>query len=134
MLVAPAQTYPFSSIPENLKKRADAVVRSEQCLYTINKPGEAVEKIKKAVTIMNENSEGYRPVVVYYNKFSKIKYLKGKVYDEKGEIIKTLGLMDVFDVSAIFGGSFYSDDRMKLIYFPVYKYPYTIEYEYEKEY
>jgi hypothetical protein len=134
MLAAPAQSYPFSSIPENLKKRADAIVRSEQCLYTINKPGEAVKKIKKAVTIMNENSDKYRLVAVYYDKFSRIKNLKGKVYDEKGEIIKTLGIMDVFDMSAITGGSFYSDDRMKVFYFPVFKYPYTIEYEYEIEY
>ncbi len=129
-----SQVYPFDSIPDNLRKRADAVIRSQQCLYTISAPGKATEKVKMAITLLNEESLPYRYVRVYYNKSSKVKYIKGAIYDEKGEITKVLGAADVIDMSAISGGSFYSDDRMKILYFPIYKYPYTIEYEYETEY
>lgn len=126
-----SQTYPFDSIPDNLKRRADAVVRSEQCLYTILKPGNAVAKYKKVITLLNDDSKYYRLLTVFYDKFSKVNYLKGAIYDEKGKMIKALGLVDSYDMSAITGSSFYSDDRMKVLYFPIYKYPYTIEYEYE---
>ena len=128
------QVYVFDSIPDNLKKRADAVVRSEQCLYTIIKPGNAVKKIRKAVTLLNEDADGYRFLSVGYDKYTKINYIRGTIYDEKGNIIKVLGMTDVFDMSAISGGTFYSDDRIKFMYFPIYKYPYTIEYEYEITY
>jgi hypothetical protein len=130
----PAQTYNFDSIPDNLKRGADAVVRTDQGLFTISKPGNATFKIKKAVTLLNEYSGSYRYIAVPYNNFSKVKYLRGAIYDEKGKIIKVLGILDIIDESAITGGSFYSDERMKYLSFPIYKYPYTIEYEYEIEY
>lgn len=129
-----SQSYNFDSIPDNLKRGADAVVRTEQGLFTISKPGHATFKIKKAVTLLNEFSNDYRYIAVSYNNFSKVKYLRGTIYDEKGKIIKVLGLLDVIDESAITGGSFYSDERMKYLSFPIYKYPYTVEYEYEIEY
>ena len=129
-----SQSYLFDSIPENLKRGADAVIRSEQALFTINRPGNAVLKAKKVITLLNENTLPYRYLTVMYNKFSKVNYVRGTIYDEKGEIIKVLGIMDVQDWSAVTGGSFYTDDRMKVLYFPLHKFPYTIEYEYEVEY
>jgi hypothetical protein len=131
---ASAQTYPFDSIPGNLKKRADAVIRSEQCLYQISGPGKAVMRIKKAITLLNDDSKNYRLLTIYYDKFSKVNSIKGAIYDEKGIMIKALGMFDVYDMSAITGSSFYSDDRMKVLFSPVNKYPYTIEYEYEIEF
>lgn len=133
VLDAVAQTYAFDSIPDNLRRRSYAVVRSQQCLYTISKPGSAVEKVKFVITLLNENADAYRQVTVNYDDFSKVNFLRGAVYDEKGEIIKSLGITDVNDVSA-YSGSFYTDDRLKYFIVPKYKYPYTIEYEYEKEY
>ena len=128
-----AQFYPFDSIPQDLKRRADAVVRSEQCLYTILGPGKAVEKVKVVITILNEKADVFSDVSVYYNNFSKVNYLVGAIYDETGKTIKVLGITSVYDMSAIPGGTFYSDDRIKYLNFPKVKYPYTIEYEYEKE-
>jgi transglutaminase-like putative cysteine protease len=129
-----SQYFPFDSIPETLKKGGCAVIRSEQCLFTILKPGVATMKIKTAVTLLNEESSVLRYVTVGYDKFSKVNYLRGMIYDEKGKTIKSLGTLDVFDINAIPGGTFYSDYRMKVLYFPVYRYPYTIEYEYEVSY
>ncbi len=125
------QNFPFDSIPGKLKKGACAVVRSEQCLISISRPGEATMKVKIAVTLLNEESSSLRYVSVGYNNFIKVNYLRGKIYDEKGETIKSLGALDVFDINAIPGGTFYSDDRMKVLYFPVHRYPFTIEFEYE---
>ncbi len=129
-----SQFYPFDSIPDNLKNRADAVVRTEQCLFTIKGPGDAVMKIKRVITLLNENSDSYRLLTVMYDKYSKVTGIRGMIYDQKGSIIEALGAQDVFDMSAISGGTFYSDDRIKLLYFPIFKFPYTIEYEYEITY
>jgi transglutaminase-like putative cysteine protease len=128
-----AQYYRFDSIPDNLKRGANAVIRSEQCLFTILKPGNAVRREKVVITLLNESASDMRTVVIPYDKSSRINYLKGLVYDEKGEIIKSLGIMDVQDMSAISGGTFYTDDRVKTLFFPKYKYPFTIEYEWEQE-
>jgi hypothetical protein len=71
---AASQNYMFDSIPSNLRIGADAVVRSEQCLYKIIKPGNAVMKVRKAVTLLNDNSKSYRFMTVYYDKYSKVNY------------------------------------------------------------
>jgi transglutaminase-like putative cysteine protease len=129
-----SQFYPFDSIPENLRKGAYAVVRTSQSLFTISAPGKGIWKIRKAVTLLNDEAGIYRYIPVFYDKSSKVNYIRGNVYDEKGSLIKSLGPMDIIDASAVTGGSFYSDDRMKFMRFPLYRYPYTIEYEYEITY
>lgn len=134
LLELSSQTYSFDSIPGKLRQRADAVIRKDQCLYRITKPGNAVKRIKMAITLLNDNSKSYRLLAVYYDKFSRVNYIRGAVYDEKGMMIKSFGMSDIYDMSAITGSSFYSDDRMKVLFFPLYKYPYTIEYEYEVGY
>ena len=126
-----AQSYRFDSIPGRLKRGASAVVRTHQGLFTILKPGNATWHEKEVITLMNENADNLKVVSVPYDKFSKVNYLRGIVYDEKGEIIKTLGIMDVQDMSAFAGTDFYTDDREKYLRFPDHKYPYTIEWEYE---
>jgi transglutaminase-like putative cysteine protease len=128
-----AQFYRFDSIPDNLKRGADAVVRTHQSVFTLIKPGNAIHREKKVVTLLNDNADGFREIEVPYNKFSKVKFLRGAVYDEKGDVVKTLGALDILDRSAVAGGLFYSDYRVKSLTSPVYKYPYTIEYEYEEE-
>lgn len=129
-----SQFYPFDSIPENLKTGANAVVRTSQCLYTVIDPGTSVKKIKKAITLLNEDAESHRYLAVHYNHFSKVNYIRGSVYDEQGEFLHSVGASEIFDMSAVTGGTFYSDDRMKVIRFPVHRFPYTIEYEYEIAY
>jgi hypothetical protein len=128
-----SQAYLFDSIPDNLKRGAAAVVRSHQSLFTLRKPGNAVHHEKKVITLLNEDADHFRTIDVVYNEFSKVNFLRGVVYDEKGEIVKTLGIFDILDRSAVMGGVFYSDYRVKSLYFPKYKYPYTIEFEYEEE-
>jgi len=129
-----SQIYPFDSISAELRKRADAIVRSDQCLFTIEGPGKAVEKVKFVVTITNERADRYGKVEVYYNNFTKIKYLRGAVYNERGDLVNEIGSQNIKDEAAITGATFYSDDRVKRFTVSKQKYPYTVEYEYEIEY
>jgi hypothetical protein len=126
-----AYQYALDSIPSKLRIGADAVVRTEQMVFTILEAGKAIERVKIAITLLNENASEYRYASVPYDKFNKIKYVKASVYDEKGRLVKIIKPSEILDMSAISGGVFYSDDRVKLIIFPLMKYPFTIEYEYE---
>jgi len=129
-----SQFYQFDSIPGNLKKGADAVVRTAQCVFAVTEPGHATERIRKAITILNEDADSYRYLAIMYDKYTRVNYIKGTVYDEKGMVIRSMRAEDIFDMSAMTGGSFYTDDRMKVMRFPLERYPYTIEYEYEVTY
>ncbi len=129
-----SQQYCFDSIPDELRKHADAIIRSDQCVYRITGIGTAVEKVKIVVTIVNEKADNYGKAEVFYDDFSKVNYLRGAIYDEAGNLIKTLGIQDVTDRSVVSAATFYSDDRVKRLSSEKYRYPYTFEYEYEKEY
>lgn len=124
----------FDSIPAFLLGNADAVIRHEQMVFKVISEGRAEYHYKFVVTLLNENSDYLRHVVIHYNKFSKIKYLNASVYNEKGKLIDVLQKVDIRDNSAISDGDLMSDDRKKEFAFPLYKYPYTIEYEYVEDY
>lgn len=126
-----AYRYDFTLIPDALKYRADAVVRTEQMTYEIIEVGKALKKHKLAITLLNDDASDYRFATINYNPFIKIKNIKGSIYDEKGKLIKIIKSSDILDMSSVNGGEFYSEDRQKVIFFPKMKYPYTIEYEYE---
>lgn len=126
-----ANRYAFDLIPDQLKHRADAVIRTQQMTYNILGIGKANVKYKFAITLLNDDASGYRIASIHYNQFFKIKKIIASVYDEKGKLIKVINSSSILDMSAVSGVEFYSDDRQKVIFFPKMKYPYTIEYEYE---
>lgn len=128
---AVASRYAFVLIPDNLKSEANAVVRTEQMLFTVQGAGKATKKYKIAVTLLNENANYFRYREVHFDKFEKVNYIRASVYDENGKLVKVIRSTDIFDVSAVSGGVLHSDARKKVIRFPLMKYPYTIEYEYE---
>ena len=130
-LHATSSRYAFELIPDNLKTGADAVVRTEQMLFSATGVGKATMKYKVAVTLLNENANYFRYREVHYDKFEKVNYVRASVYDEKGKLVKVIRSSEIFDMSAVAGGVLHSDARKKVIRFPLMKYPYTIEYEYE---
>ncbi|MDX9845990.1 MAG: DUF3857 domain-containing protein [Tenuifilaceae bacterium] len=123
--------YAFSNIPDELKVGAIAVYRTNELHITVQSPKNVIYKRKVAMTLLNENASDYRFPEIYYDKFDKIKGIKASVYDENGKLVEVLRSTDILDMSAVAGGSFHTDSRVKTILFPLMKYPYTIEYEYD---
>jgi hypothetical protein len=126
-----ASRYAFSRISDELKVGAIAVYRTNEMLYTVRGINKATLKRKVAITLLNEKASGYRYPDIYYDRFDKIRNIRASVYDENGKLVKVLGSSDILDMSAAAGGSFHSDVRVKTILFPLMKYPYTVEYEFE---
>ncbi|AUS05746.1 DUF3857 domain-containing protein [Pseudotamlana carrageenivorans] len=67
----------------------------------------------------------------YYDNSTKIKDLEILVFDAFGDQIDKIKEGDFNDVSAVGGGTLYSDSRVKYFEYTPVNYPYTIEYNYE---
>jgi transglutaminase-like putative cysteine protease len=126
--------YPVSAIPAELKENADVVVRDFQMKFTIKGKGSSALTIREVFTILNNQGEDYAKEVVYYDKQRKIISFKGASFDAQGNLIKRLKPSEIYDQSAISGGSLFEDNRLKAANLVHGSYPYTVEFEYEIDY
>jgi hypothetical protein len=127
-----AQTidYDISSIPEGYGRASNAVVRLETMDVEIASIRSMTATYKRVVTIMNEAGNEHVMGHVGYDDGIKVKNVSAKIYNSSGDLIEKLKQNDFIDVSAVDGGSLYTDSRMLLLnYFPI-EYPYTVEFEY----
>lgn len=125
--------YPVSDIPEVLLKNSNAVIRKDITRFEVVDIGKGKSYEKYVVTILNKKADGYAEVRVGYDKLSKISSLKARSYDKSGRLIEQLKNKDIKDLSSYDGFSIYSDNRMKYFDLRYAEYPYTIEYEVEKD-
>lgn len=126
--------YPVSEIPEELTKDAHVVVREDAMVFKIVALDRAVLTVRFVATIMNNKASNYAKRSVYYNKLEKVNYLKGAIYNSKGDLIRKLKNSEIGDHSINDGIALYRDDRVKSADLSATFYPYTVEFEYELEY
>lgn len=126
--------YPVADIPQNLQTGADAVIRLDSTYLEIKDQG-FVQKKTFVITVLNEKGNEYAMFRAFYNVFSKISDISGKLYDAEGKQLKSLNTNQVLDLSS-FGSSyaFYDDNRFKVFDFDHKQYPYTVAFEYEIKY
>jgi hypothetical protein len=124
--------YPVAAIPEELKKDVNVVIREDHMTFKIHSQSRATLSVLMVATIFNSNGSGYASLSVDYDKLSKITNLKASVYDASGNLIKRLKSNEIYDHSDFDG--LYSDNRSKSADLSHTSYPYTVEYEYEKEF
>jgi hypothetical protein len=126
--------YPVSAIPEDLKKGVDAVVREDRSVYRIISKSKARLSVYYAITIFNEKASEYAHRIVFYDKLTKISDFNAAAYDANGKQIKKLKNNEIYDQSAYDASTLFSDDRLKAVDMTQVTYPYTVVFEYEKEY
>lgn len=117
------------SIPVELRENAVAVVRTHQMVYTVESISKARAKYRMVLTLMNESADYLRLFEVNYDKFMSVQRISAAVYDANGKFVESIPASRIMDVSE--SGGFISDARMKRIVFPVNRYPFTIEVEYD---
>ena len=127
------QKYNVSSIPDSLKKNADAVKRFEELRVTIKSKSKGVIVHKYAITILNEDGAKFALYQNSYDKLQSLENISGHLYDAAGKEIKSVKKKDIADYSAFDNVSLISDNRIKRHNFYYNSYPYTIEYEDEQE-
>ena len=119
------------TINNELKENANAVIRD----YTLEVSIEDVDKMivtkRKVVTVLNKSGNNFASIAESYDNDTKITSLSAKIYDAFGNEIKKYKERDFFDVSAVDGGSLYSDAKVKYVNYQPISYPYTLVFESE---
>ncbi|MFI1773095.1 DUF3857 domain-containing protein [Thalassobellus citreus] len=120
--------YTSFTIPDNLKQNANAVVRLNDMNISIKSANEMYITKKRIVTVLNKEGDDDVDAYVHYDKNVKINELQVLVYNQFGAVIKKIKKKDFKDVSAVDGGTLYSDSRVKYLEYTPIDYPYTIEF------
>ena len=128
-----AQQYNVALLPDSLRENANAVKRLEEIKVTIKSPGRALVRRKYAITILNEAGEDHNTYFNTYDKFESLFDITGTLYDAYGKELKSVKKKDLEDRAYTSEVSLVEDSRYKAHNFYYKLYPYTIEYEDEKE-
>lgn len=129
LLSAQNQNYSVGTIDEGLLKNADAVVRLDETIVTLEAFNFMQISSKRAVTVLNENGQKHVDAYAFYDNNSKIKDLSVIIYNSDGKEIKKVKEKDFIDQSASGDGTLYSDSRIKFLRYTPVSYPYTIVFE-----
>lgn len=125
--------YSVSEIPTSLKENAHTVFRLYQQELEIKSEKSAIVKVTEIRTILNKNGVGNSYFVELYNPLNKISNISGRIYNQEGKLIRTLGAANVIDQSYITGYTLYDDNRIKVLDPKNMTFPFTVEYSYEME-
>ena len=126
--------YKVSEIPKELLVDANAVIRVYNKEFTVYSRSEGKERVKYAITILNKKARGLSKIREYYNNNSSLKIIGAKIFNKDGKIIKKIKKKDIGDFASNPGFMLLGDSRTKVYNYSSDKYPYTIEYEFEKKY
>jgi hypothetical protein len=125
--------YSINEIPDSISQSAEAVIRNYTYEFNINSKSKATDNIKYAITIFKRKALNHSRINLSYSDLSKIKKLKGAIYDKDGNMVKSFNMSDVSDYSYITSSSLFSDARRKF-YDPEYEnFPFTIEVSYTRK-
>lgn len=125
------QSYDVSLIPKQLLPYASSVVRYSDEVVEVSDIGLQTYRIKKAITIFNQSGDEDAEILVWHDKSTSIKYIKGFVYNSSGNVTAKISERNFEDAYAGHDFSLYEDTRVMHFKPAVVDYPYTIEYEYE---
>ncbi|MDG1570893.1 DUF3857 domain-containing transglutaminase family protein [Robiginitalea sp. M366] len=120
-------------IPDDLKAQADAVVRYEKMTVKLRDLFRMEVDMERAVTVFNSRGDRHARAVVGYNDSRKIRDIEAVEYDAMGRENRKFRQRDFMDVSAVDGGTLYSDSRSLYLDHTPVSYPYTLVVRYTVE-
>ena len=126
------ETYNVTNIPPELKEHADLIIRNYKMQFDILPSFNLRQTIYEVKTIMNKSAEGEADLVIYYDKFRRVKKFTATTLDKNGEVVKKLKKADVIDVSI--AQNSVDDSRVKVAEMAHTEYPYTVVFDYEMDY
>ena len=126
--------YQYNTIPETLKKNANAIVRYDNVIIEVISYDKFIYRNKRIVTVLNENGQSKISAYADYDDDTYVKKLEAKIFNSLGEEIEKIKKKDFLDESAVDGGTLYSDSRVKYLNYIPKKYPFTVAFYSEIEY
>lgn len=125
--------YSSLTIPDNLTKNANAVLRVDETQIEILSIKSLKHHYRRVVTILNKEGDKFLKAYVYYDDKINVKTLKATVYNAFGFEINKFKKSDFKDVAAVNDFSLYEDSRVKYLEYTPINYPYTVEFIFETE-
>lgn len=119
------------SIPKELKESANAIIKLNKTIIDVESIDHLVVKQQRIITVLNKLGKKHIRAYKHYNNDTKITKLSAIIYDALGNKVKKYSKSDFQDVSAIDGGTLYSDSRVKFLEHTPTSYPYTVVFESE---
>jgi hypothetical protein len=116
-------------ISKELKENANAVIRINEISVDVLAVDQMTVTNKRIVTVLNKLGKSHVKAYMHYNDDTKIIKLTATIYDAFGNKVKKHSKNDFQDVSAIDGGTLYSDSRLKFLEYTPTSYPYTVVLE-----
>lgn len=119
------------TLPPELVENANMVIRNHDFVVDVKSVDQMTITEKIVVTVLNKVGHEYVNTAVFYDNHTKVMKASVQMYDAAGNSIKKYRKGDFADVSAVSGGTLYSDSRVKYIDFTPISYPYTMVFESE---
>lgn len=124
-----AQEFNISTIPDSLMANANVIKRYEETILEIKSPGKYISHERHVYTILNDKADDYADYKTFYDRFTTIDYLSGKLYNAKGKELKHVKKADMADYGDIDGYTMINDIRYRVCNFSNRSYPYTVDFE-----
>ncbi|MDR1983572.1 MAG: DUF3857 and transglutaminase domain-containing protein [Prevotellaceae bacterium] len=124
-----AQNYSVESIPEELKKNSNAVIRYNSTEFIYSDIKSATQKNIYVITILNKQGDDLSEFVCYGDKFRNLKSFSGEIYDKDGKSIRKIKRSEIKETE--YSEHLASDHKYYFLSPQTSYYPYTIKYEYE---
>lgn len=122
-----ANSFSVLTIPDSLKKDANAVYRLDEGILEIASPSQYKWKVHQVITILNEKGAHHLKHVYGFDKFNKIDDLEVKVFNSTGAEVKRYRKKD-FQVQAAYDGiSIVTDNKIMHLNTTPPGYPCTVE-------
>lgn len=115
-------------IPPALLTDAHAVVRQAETTFRVVKPDEAEVEETFVATILDPAGKFLCTKYIQESRFSKMKSLKGRLFDINGQLVRESKKEDVRD----YGGAAeyeFQDSRLKYLEMEYVHYPFTVEFK-----
>ena len=124
------QLFSSLTIPAELKEKANSVLLNEKVIIDIPKQDEMTRTLHREILVLNKSGVDDINAYVYYDKAIKVKQIEAKIYNQLGVELKKIKKKDFNDVSAVDGGTLYSDNRVLYLDYTPTEYPFTVVFDY----
>lgn len=125
------ENYSTLTISNEIKEKANSVIRLQEIDVVINSQKSHKIKKRKVVTVFNEYGLRNIDATEYYSNSESISNMQATIYDFAGKEIKKIKRKDFKDQSVADGFSILSDNRMVFLDYTPTQYPFTLVYESE---
>ena len=82
-------------IADSLKENANAVIREYTKEFELQSVNKGKEKIKRIITILDNNGDNYGNLTIAYDKDSKVSISKAIIYDKDGKKVKKINQSEI---------------------------------------